>query len=61
MPSTRQVPIRRREEPEPVEVAPATSGAADDLIDGIDDLLDEIDTLLEEQVVLTDYRQRSGQ
>ena len=61
MPSTRQVPVRRREEPEPVEVPPATNGGAEDLIDGIDDLLDEIDTLLEEQSVLTHYRQRSGQ
>jgi hypothetical protein len=61
MPSTRQVPVRRRQEPEPVEVAPATSGGAEDLICGIDDLLDEIDTLLEEQAVLTHYRQRSGQ
>jgi hypothetical protein len=62
MPSTRQVPVRRREEPEPVEVAPArAAGGAEDLIDGIDDLLDEIDTLLEEQSVLTNYRQRSGQ
>ncbi|MDQ1505110.1 MAG: Pup-like protein [Actinomycetota bacterium] len=60
MPSTRQVPVRRREEPEPVEVAPV-AGGAEDLIDGIDDLLDEIDTLLEEQSVLTNFRQRSGQ
>jgi hypothetical protein len=62
MPSTRQVPVRRREEPEAVEVQPAVAtGGAEDLIDGIDDLLDEIDTILEEQSVLTNYRQRSGQ
>jgi hypothetical protein len=61
MSSTRQVPVRRTEEPEPIEVAPATAGGAEELIDGIDELLDEIDTLLEEQSVLSNYRQRSGQ
>jgi hypothetical protein len=62
MPSTKPVPVRRREqvEPEHTESVPA-GGGADGLIDGIDELLDEIDTLLEEQSVLTNYRQRSGQ
>jgi hypothetical protein len=61
MPSTKQVPVRRREQIEPDEVQPAPAGGAEELIDGIDELLDEIDTLLEEQSVLTNYRQRSGQ
>ena len=61
MPSAKQVPVRRPEQTEPEEVAPAPAGGAEELIDGIDDLLDEIDCLLEEQTVLTGYRQRSGQ
>jgi hypothetical protein len=62
MPSTRQVPVRRREQPDQEHVEPApTSGGGEELIDGIDELLDEIDTLLEEQSVLTNFRQRSGQ
>ena len=61
MPSTRQVPVRRRETTEPEQIEPAVNGGAEELIDGIDELLDEIDTLLEEQSVLTGYRQRSGQ
>ena len=62
MPSTKQVPIRRREPAEhDVEPLPTTSGGGEELIDGIDELLDEIDSLLEEQSVLTSYRQRSGQ
>jgi len=32
-----------------------------DLLHDIDDLLDEIDAVLEDQMVLTSYRQRSGQ
>ena len=32
-----------------------------DLLDDIDQLLDEIDAVLEDQMVLTTYRQRSGQ
>jgi len=63
MPSTKQVPVPRRERREPydVEPTPAPSGGGEELIDGIDELLDEIDALLEEQSVLTNYRQRSGQ
>jgi hypothetical protein len=63
MPSTKQVPVRRRERSEPYEEepAPTTAGGGEELIDGIDELLDEIDSLLEEQSVLTNYRQRSGQ
>ena len=61
MPSTKQVPIRRREQDEPDGVDPTPAGGAEDLIDGIDDLLDDIDSILEEQSVLTNYRQRSGQ
>lgn len=62
MPSTRQVPVRRREQVEPEEMEPApAAGGGEELIDGIGELLDEIDTLLEEQSVLTNYRQRSGQ
>ena len=62
MPSTRQVPVRRREQIEPEEIQPTpASGGGEELIDGIDELLDEIDTILEEQAVLTSYRQRSGQ
>jgi Pup-like protein len=61
MPSTRQVPVRRREQIEPVEIDPTLVAGAEELIDGIDDLLDEIDSILEEQAVLTNYRQRSGQ
>ena len=63
MPSTKQVPVRRREriEPHEVEPLPTTSGGGEELIDGIDELLDEIDGLLEEQAVLTRYRQRPGQ
>jgi hypothetical protein len=62
MPSTKQVPVRRRErEPYEEEPVPTTAGGGEELIDGIDELLDEIDSLLEEQSVLTNYRQRSGQ
>ena len=63
MPSTRQVPVRRKErrEPQDDQPMPAPTGGGEELIDGIDELLDEIDTLLEEQSVLTNYRQRSGQ
>jgi len=62
MPSTKQVPVRRRERREPYEEDPTpTTGGGEELIDGIDGLLDEIDSLLEEQSVLTNYRQRSGQ
>jgi hypothetical protein len=61
MPSTRQVPVRRREQIQPEEVEPTAAAGAEELIDGIDDLLDEIDSILEEQAVLTNYRQRSGQ
>ena len=63
MPSTRQVPGRRREqaEPENLEPTPATGGGGENLIDDVDELLDEIDGLLEEQSVLTNFRQRSGQ
>jgi Pup-like protein len=63
MPSTRQVPVRRRERTEPYDdaPAPAATGGGEELIDGTDELLDEIDSLLEEQSVLTNYRQRSGQ
>jgi hypothetical protein len=63
MPSTKQVPVRRRErtEPEYDEPTPTASGGGEELIEGIDELLDEIDTLLEDQAVLTNYRQRSGQ
>jgi len=63
MPSTKQVPVRRRErtEPDEYEAQPTTTGGGEELIDGIDELLDEIDSLLEEQSVLTNYRQRSGQ
>jgi hypothetical protein len=32
-----------------------------DLLSDIDELLDEIDSVLEDQLVLTSYRQRSGQ
>jgi len=61
MPSTRQVPVRRREKTEPEQIEPVPPDGGEELIDGIDELLDEIDTILEEQAVLTSYRQRSGQ
>jgi hypothetical protein len=61
MPSTKQVPVRRREQSEPEQVDPTPAAGAEDLIDGVDELLDEIDSILEEQSVLTNYRQRSGQ
>jgi hypothetical protein len=62
MPSTRQLPARRKEqiEAEEVEAQPA-GGGGEELLDDIDELLDEIDSILEEQAVLTNYRQRSGQ
>lgn len=60
MPFTKQVPVRRNEQIEAVEVQPA-DGGGEELLEDIDELLDEIDSILEEQSVLTNYRQRSGQ
>jgi hypothetical protein len=57
-----RVPVRRKRAPKP-EVVEEVAGedAEAGLLNDIDALLDEIDAVLEEQVVLVNFRQRSGQ
>ena len=56
-------PVQRRAtQPASTEATKEIAADTDvDLLDGIDQLLDEIDAVLEDQMVLTTYRQRSGQ
>ena len=61
----KQERLVRRRSTKPASTEPVEEIVVDepdaDLLQDIDELLDEIDTVLEDQMVLTNYRQRSGQ